>query len=60
MGAHPSPNPSACRFVNAEGVGVWVKLHWKTESGVKNLTREAAGELCGSDPDHATRDLFEH
>lgn len=37
----------------------WVKIHFKTEQGIKNLTMEDAGELAGKDPDHATRDLFD-
>ena len=36
----------------------WVKVHFKTEQGIKNLTREEAVRLAGEDPDHATRDLF--
>jgi len=48
------------KWVNAEGRYVWVKLHFKTESGIQNLSREEAQRLSGVDPDHATRDLFEH
>ena len=47
-------------WYNAKGQHYWVKFHFKTEQGVKNLTREEAGRLAGSDPDHATRDLFNH
>ncbi len=36
----------------------WVKIHFKTEQGIKTLTREEAGRLAGEDPDHATRDLY--
>jgi catalase len=37
----------------------WVKIHFKTDQGIQNFTREEAGEMCGKDPDHATRDLFD-
>jgi len=48
------------KWVNKEGVPVWVKLHFLTESGIKNLSTEEAGHLSGADPDFATRDLFNH
>jgi len=48
------------KWVNAEGKAVWVKYHFKTESGIQCLTQEEAGKLAGSDADHATRDLFNH
>eukprot|EP00761_Pharyngomonas_kirbyi_P011336 gb/GECH01011361.1/.p1 GENE.gb/GECH01011361.1/~~gb/GECH01011361.1/.p1 ORF type:complete len:481 (+),score=108.65 gb/GECH01011361.1/:1-1443(+) len=48
------------KFVNQQGEAFWVKIHFKTESGIKNLTDEEATRLAGEDPDHATRDLFEH
>ncbi|MGB4572926.1 MAG: catalase [Rectinemataceae bacterium] len=37
----------------------WVKTHFITEQGIKNLTRDEASRLAGIDPDHATRDLHE-
>ena len=37
----------------------WVKIHFKTEQGIKNLSGEEATRLIGEDPDHATRDLFQ-
>jgi catalase len=46
-------------FLNAQGERHWVKFHFKTKQGIKNLTREEAGRIKGTDPDHATRDLFE-
>ena len=36
----------------------WVKIHFKTEQGIKNLDREEASRLAGKDPDHNTRDLY--
>lgn len=48
------------KWVNAEGKAVWVKLHFKTESGIKNFTAEEAAAVAAKDPDFATRDLFNH
>ncbi|MDR1721626.1 MAG: catalase [Methanobrevibacter sp.] len=38
---------------------VWVKYHFKTKQGIKNLTNDEAVEMCGVNPDHATEDLYE-
>jgi catalase len=46
------------KWVNAEGDGVWVKYHFKTEQGVKNLSNELAAKLAGENPDYHTEDLF--
>jgi len=46
------------RMVNAQGQGVWVKFHWITDQGVKNLSNEEAGRIAGEDPDYAIRDLY--
>jgi len=46
-------------WYNASGEYVWVKYHFKTETGVQNLTRDEAVRLSGEDPDHATRDLYQ-
>ena len=46
-------------WYNAEGERYWVKYHFKTEQGIVNLTSADADGLASSDPDHATRDLFE-
>lgn len=45
-------------WYNKKGEYFWIKLHFRTDQGVKNLTREEATELAGTDPDHSTRDLF--
>jgi catalase len=47
------------RWVNAEGTPYWVKLHFMTDQGIKNLTGEQANKLKSEDPDYATRTLFE-
>ena len=46
-------------WYNREGQYWWVKIHFKTEQGIENLTRQEAARLAGEDPDHATRDLYE-
>src|SRR3954451_8645168 len=45
-------------MVNAAGARFFVKYHFKTKQGIKNLTPARALELAGTDPDHAQRDLF--
>jgi catalase len=46
-------------WYNDKGEYFWVKIHFITEQGIQNLTREEAGRLAGEDPDQATRDLYE-
>jgi catalase len=48
------------KWVNTEGKACWVKYHFKTETGIANLTGDEAAEISAHDPDHATRDLFDH
>ena len=45
-------------LINAQNERVWVKWHFKTKQGIKNLTPEEAEKLAGTDPDYAQRDLF--
>jgi catalase len=45
-------------WYNENGEYFWVKIHFKTEQKIQNLTREEAGRLAGEDPDQATRDLY--
>jgi catalase len=47
------------KWYNAKGEYCWVKYHFKTDQGIKNLTQQESERLCGEDPDHATRDLHE-
>jgi catalase len=47
------------KWYNAKGEYFWVQYHFKTEQGIKNLTRQEATRFSAEDPDHATRDLFE-
>ncbi len=46
-------------WYNESGDYVWVQYHFKTEQGIENFTGEEADEMRGTDPDHATRDLYE-
>jgi catalase len=47
------------KWYNQDGEIFWVKYHFKTDQGAKNLTREEAEHTKGTDPDHATRDLHD-
>jgi len=47
------------KWYNDKGDYYWVKYHFKTDQGIKNLTRDEAEKLKGMDPDHATRDLYD-
>jgi catalase len=46
------------KWTNAEGDGVWIKYHFKTEQGVKNLSADTAAKIAGENPDYHTEDLF--
>ncbi|MBT2736318.1 catalase KatA [Bacillus sp. ISL-7] len=46
------------KWVNADEAAVWVKYHFKSEQGVKNMAPELAGKLAGDNPDYHTEDLF--
>ncbi len=46
-------------LVNEAGERVYVKWHFKTRQGIKNLSNAEAVRLGGADPDHAQRDLFD-
>jgi catalase len=44
-------------LINAQGERVWVKWHFYTLQGIKNLSAADAVRLGGEDPDYAQRDL---
>ncbi len=46
------------KWYNEKNEYFWVKYHFKTDQGIKNLTRKEAEIMRAKDPDHATRDLF--
>ena len=46
-------------LISGQGERTWVKWHFKTQQGIKNLSPADAARLAGTDPDYAQRDLFE-
>jgi catalase len=46
-------------WVNAAGEKSWVKYHFHSDQGIRNLTQEAANEIAGEDADFHRRDLQE-
>jgi len=46
-------------LINEKGDRHYVKFHFKTEQGVKNLSVQDATRLAGEDADYATRDLHD-
>ena len=48
------------RWVNEQGEGFWVKMHYKTDSGIRNMTASEADSLKSSNADFATEDLYKH
>lgn len=47
------------KWINQEGEVFYVKLHFKSNQGIKNMTGKQAAEMKSKDPDYATRDLQE-
>lgn len=47
------------RFVNEQGKGRFVKLHWKPLLGTHSLDMDEAQKLGGKDPDFHRRDLWD-
>ncbi|GAA4904379.1 catalase [Tessaracoccus lubricantis] len=45
-------------WVNAEGEKFWVKYHWRSNQGLKNLTNEEATRLAGENADFHREDLY--
>ncbi|NMV05991.1 catalase, partial [Vibrio parahaemolyticus] len=46
-------------FINAENERYWVKFHFKTQQGIKNLTDQEAEAIVGKDRESHHRDLYE-
>lgn len=46
-------------FFNANNQRFWVKFHFVTQQGIRNLTDEEAERIIGKDRESAQRDLFE-
>ncbi len=47
------------QWVNAKGEVFWVKYHFKTDQGIKNLTSEEAAGIGATNPDHHHQDLLQ-
>ena len=47
------------KWVNKDGKAFYVKKHFKTDQGIKNLTAGQAHRLKAENPDYATKDLFD-
>lgn len=45
-------------LVNKEGVRTWIKWHFRTQQGIKNIHPKDAGRLAGENPDYAQDDLY--
>lgn len=46
------------KMVNKDGEAVYVKFHYKSNQGIKNLDVSKADHLSGADPDYSLRDLY--
>jgi len=46
-------------WVNAKGERFWVKYHFKTDQGIRNIFQEEADRIAGADADYHRRDLFD-
>ena len=45
-------------LINKEGKWFWVKYHWRTQQGIKNLSNEEAAAIVANDRESHQRDLF--
>lgn len=48
----------AYKFVNEKGEVKYVKFHWKSQQGTKNLNPRTIGDVAQSDFNHLTADLY--
>jgi len=46
-------------FVDAGNERCWVKFHWRTQQGIKNLSDAEAAQIIGHDRESFQRDLYE-
>ena len=46
-------------FWNEQGERYWVKFHFRTQQGIKNLTDAEAAEVVGNDRESNQRDLYD-
>jgi len=45
------------QWINAQGEGVWIKYHFKTNQGIKNLHDDDLLEVTGGNPEYHLNDL---
>ncbi len=46
-------------FINADNERFWIKFHFKTQQGIKNLTDAEAAQVVAEDRESHQRDLYE-
>ncbi|MFB1050263.1 catalase [Paraliobacillus sp. JSM ZJ581] len=47
------------KWVNRKGEVFWIKYHFKTDQGIKNLDPKLANQLAGENPDYHLEDLYQ-
>lgn len=47
------------QWINAAGEKFWVKYHFKTNQGIKNLTQSEANKIAGENADYFIQDLWD-
>ncbi|KAJ5632205.1 Catalasemono-functionalheme-containing [Penicillium lividum] len=47
------------KFTKEDGSFKYIKIHMKTQQGVKNFTQAEATKIAGEDPDYMIRDMYE-
>lgn len=47
------------KWVNKDGEACWIKYHFISQQGVKNMTDEVATKAAGEDTDYLLHDLFD-
>lgn len=50
----------AYKMINDQGEVSYVKFHWKTQQGIKNLSTGEAAKIQARDFSHATNDLYDN
>ncbi|KAB7889712.1 catalase [Poseidonibacter ostreae] len=46
-------------FINKNNERTWVKFHFKTQQGIKNLTNEEGNKIIANDRESSQKDLYE-
>lgn len=47
------------KWVNAQGKQYWVKYHFISQQGVKNMTDQTAAQIAAKDPDYLLHELYD-